>query len=235
MPPAVNEQISNYIEYFQAQHKKISQVSERLHRKLLVVTLLSALAEGRYPSFSGDKEKFVKLIEEHSSWPDAARVSVTQLHMGIIALGTNLNGLTPSFLGEVSHRHNSWVKHHNPSAIVGLENEPEPAEILSKSPTNEERKLVSKFTHSSLLYTYRCKLVHEFREPGHGFEFDESQAIPYYHAVTNTDHRNTTTELVYPTEWFVQLPLPILTSLQEYYIRSNTNPYDSYRFGSPWR
>jgi hypothetical protein len=44
-----------------------------------------------------------------------------------------------------------------------------------------------------------------------------------------------TTELVYPTGWFIELVPPILDSLAAYYVENERNPYDAYRFGSPWR
>ena len=197
--------------------------------------MLSALAEGRYPDLKGDANKFVKLIEEYSDWEHATHLSISQLHMHIIECGQTPPELTKSFAQKASRLYKDWRQLHNPTAVVGLGDDPNPADILPSSPTAKEKTLVNEMRHSSLLYIYRCKLVHEFREPGHGFEFDERESTPYYHSrMADFTDQTTTMELVYPTKWFVDLPMPILTRLETYYVSSCTNPYGSYSFGSPW-
>lgn len=232
MPSQLQKNIATYIGHFRDQHEKILLVDERLHRKLLIVSMLSALAEGRYPDLNGDANKFVKLIEEYSDWEHATRLSISQLHMHIIKRGQTPPKLAKSFLNEVSRLYEAWRKLRNPSASVDLGDDPCSADILPSSPTDEEKNLVKKVIHSSLLYKYRSKLVHEFREPGDGFEYDERDPTPYYHSVI--DNLAPPKELVYPTKWFLDLPLPILTGLESYYVSSCTNPNDSYNFGSPW-
>lgn len=227
--------IVTYIDHFKSEHKKLLTLEERLHGKLLVVAMLSALAEGRYPKVHGDKAKFVKLIETYADWPDATSVSVPQLEMQIKELRGDMgSGLSENFVNGLSHRQAAWHDRRNRGEISRLSIDPKPDDILPESPTPEEIRLVEDMKHSSLLYRYRCKLVHEFREPGHGFEFDKRDETPFYHSMTDIDSDSETMELVYPTQWFLNLPLPILNSLEKYYINTGTNPYDSYSFGSPW-
>ncbi len=236
MSSKIQDDVATYISHFRSEHEKLLRLEERLHRKLLVVAMLSALAEGRYPSVRGDKAKFVKLIETYSDWPDATSVSVSQLEMQIkIRGGATVSGLSENFVEGLSRRHADWHDRRNRGDIPRLGIDPKPEDILPKSPTQEEKNLVEGTKHSSLLYRYRCKLVHEFREPGHGFEFDQRDASPYYHSMTELDGHSETIELVYPTQWFLDLPLPILTGLETHYIDTGTNPFDSYNFGSPWR
>jgi hypothetical protein len=116
----------------------------------------------------------------------------------------------------------------------GLKVDPKPADLLPKLPNEWELKLVDEAKHSSLLYECRCVLVHEYRKPGHGFDFDRRYLSPYYHAVQGSSGKETI-ELVYPTAWFLNLLPPILDSLGAYYIANGHDPYDSYEFGSPWR
>lgn len=235
MTSKLQDEIATYIGHFRTEHKKLFLLKERLHRKVLVVTIISALAEGRYPCISSDKAKFVKLIEAYSGWEDAASVSISQMEMQIEIRGdATAVGLSESFVNGLSRRAADWHDRCNRGDIPRLGIDPKPADILSQSPTQEEIEITEGAKHSSLLYRYRCKLVHEFREPGHGFEFDERDTSPYYHSMTNLDDDSETIELVYPTQWFLNLPLPILMGLKTYYIDTDTNPYDSYNFGSPW-
>jgi len=231
----LQDDIEAYITHFRCEHEKLLCLKERLHRKLLVVAMLSALAEGRYPRVRGDKAKFVRLIETYSDWPDATSVSVGQLEMQIKKRGdATAAGLSKNFVEGLLGRNKDWHDRRNRGAIPRPGIDPKPEDILPNSPTQEEKKLVEGTKHSSLLYLYRCKLVHEFREPGHGFEFDQRDRLPYYHSMTHLNDDSETLELVYPTQWFLDLPLPILTELKAYYIEKGTNPFDSYRFGSPW-
>ncbi len=227
--------ISSYFEYFKDQHEKIVQVRERLHRKLLVVTFLSALAEGRYPHISLDREKFLTLIQEHSGWADSNRVSISQLYMSTLNRSSTSSNLSETFIASIEDRYERWIRRRNPSEVFDLNSDPEPESILSISSTTAEKKLVHDFCHLSLLYVYRCKLVHEFREPGYGFEFNESHNAPFYHSLTDLDDGSTEMELVYPTQWFVNLAEQILESLEAQFTLTKTDPYAAYRFGSPWR
>lgn len=234
----LEDDIGQYIHHFQSEHDKLRKLPDKLHRKLLVVTMLGALAEGRYPKNrypkARDAEKFVNLVEEHSEWVHATSVSASQLEMRIKKLGgANALGLSSDFIEKL--RAADWRKPHNQSEIVGLGEDPKAEDVLPTFPNKEERKLVDEVKHSSLLYRYRCTLVHEYREPGHGFEFDQSSSVPFYHTMMNMPDRHETTELVYPTNWFLELVPPILTRLKTYYIEERVNPYDSYEFGSPWR
>ena len=236
MSSELQNDIGRYINYFRSEHKKLLHLEHCLHRKLLVVAMLSALAEGRYPNVRGDKDKFVKLIETYANWPGATSVSVPQLEMQIKEFcDTGPYGLSENFINGLSHRQARWHDRRNRGEIPRLGIDPKPEVILPEFPTKEEKQLVEDMKHSSLLYRYRCKLVHEFREPGHGFEFDERDKTPFYHSVMSIDSDSETIELVYPTQWFLDLPPPILDGLETHYIDTGTNPYDSYDFGSPWR
>lgn len=228
-------QLSTYINHFRSEHKKLLHLEHPLHSKLLVVAILSALAEGRYPNLQGDKKKFVNLIETYADWPDATSVSVSQLEMQIKNYDTVPCGLSENFINGLSRRQAEWHDRRNRGKIPRLGIDPKPEDILPESPTQKEKRLVEDMKHTSLLYHYRCKLVHEFREPGSAFEFDKRDETPYYHSMMDIESDSETMELVYPTQWFLNLPPPILDGLETYYIETGTNPYDSYNFGSPWR
>ena len=235
MPSNLQDEISAYIRYFRSEHEKLLRIEERLHRKFLVVTMLSSLAEGRYPNVRGDQDKFVKLIETYSKWPDATSISVFQLEMQIKKLKDGPpSGLSRNFVEDISCRYADLHSPDRQGRILGLDIDPTLKDLLQKYLNKEDKKLVKGTKHSFLLYRYRCKLVHEYREPGHGFEFDQRRPSPYYHSSMNPYDQSATIELVYPTQWFLELPQTILAGLETHYINAGTNPYDSYKFGSPW-
>lgn len=216
---ALPNDIAIYIGHFKRENSKLGQVAERLHRKMLAVTMLGALAEGRYPTVKGDGDKFTQLIEHHSGWAYSRSISASMLAKSIATRGTIVSGALTSALS------NYWQVGRLENITRGLTVDPTEADILPRNATDAERKLVRSFRHSSLLYTYRCKLVHEFRVPGHPHEFTDSDDEPIYRH----------DELVYPTNWLLELIPPILVSLETHYLQSATNPYDSYNFGSPWK
>ena len=152
----LQDSIETYIGHFRTEAKRVRRLRSDLHCKVLVVTMLDALARGRYPDpNTKNQDRFVKLVEE--------------------------------------------------------------------------------FKHSQRFYRYRCTLVHEYRQPGHGMEWGRGDKAPYYHSMMDSKGKKRWLELVYPTGWFLDLVSPLLKSLETYYTDNSINPYASYTFGSPWR
>jgi hypothetical protein len=60
-------------------------------------------------------------------------------------------------------------------------------------------------------------------------EWGRRHKAPYYHSMSDSKGKRRWLELVYPTGWFLYL-VPMT-----YYIDNGINPYDSYKFGSPWK
>jgi len=87
--------------------------------------------------------------------------------------------------------------------------------------------------HAELFYVYRNHLVHEFREPGYGMEFDKKDTTPHY---MNQDDGagNQRWELCYPTGFFTQLVTNTLANLRNHLERNDLDPYSFYEFGSIW-
>jgi hypothetical protein len=214
VPDDLRSEIHQYVGYFREAHEKIRRVDERLHRKILSVTMISTLAEGRYAS-GRDRQKFVRLIEEHSGWAQSKAVSVIQLAAVIEARGKL--GLSTAFVEKVQ------AFGRDPNRTTDIFSDPERDRLLTALSTKEETRIVNDATHASLLYMYRCKLVHEFREPGYPWEFDDDVEPIYRFG-----------ELVYPVGWLLELVAALIASLEGHYLSSRTNPYDAYKFGSPW-
>jgi hypothetical protein len=164
---------------------------------------------GRYPKTreGEDKRRFVRLVEEYSGWPDATRVSVSQLKYSLDH-DTRTQSATPF----KSHL-NDLLAQTRQFALPSVSSDPEHATLLAVGPNTAETQLLSEAKHSSLLYHYRNRLVHEFRRPGYGMELSSDNSRPYYHSMSDADDV-TTWELVYPLEWLSSLP-PIVLRLAE--------------------
>lgn len=222
--------IERYFDYFQTEYERILSVEVPLHRLILIVIFISALARGRYPSTEEreDKKRFVRVLEECSGWGDAKRVSISQLKY---SLDHDKN--TQAATGFKSHVDSS-LSQTPPFSLPSVSEDPAYSALLSAGPNEAEKRLLDEAKHSSLLYYYRCRLVHEFRRPGYGMELSSDNTRPYYHSMSNEDDV-TSWELVYPVEWLTALPNTILRNLKAYYLAKDRDPYAGYDFGSHWR
>ena len=212
--------------YFQNELRAISSYQSKLHKKLLIVGLLDALARGRHPSY-GNRERFTKLISDYGEWPDGARLSLPQ----IVVLSSELSP-TSKLTMEAERRLSTWTE----SSIPRLGLDPMPAELDPFIHSENERRLLNSCSHLQLAYLYRNHLVHEFREPGHPMEVSNDNQSPYYFGVASINNPNRASwELVYPDGFFINIAHSAIKNLAQYYIDAEINPYDQYSFGSPWR
>jgi hypothetical protein len=228
----LQDHIDTYIGHFRTEAKRVRRLRTDLYCKVLVATMLDALACGRYPNEKGNRVRFVKLVEEYLAWPHARLISASQLLMNIEKRGgPGACGVSDEFVKRL--RGGDWRRNRNSSDIDGIGTDPT-VDDLSPT-TKEEKALVNEFRHSQRFYRYRCTLVHEHRKPGHGMEWGRRHKAPYYHSMSDSKGKKRWLELVYPTGWFLDLVPPVLKSLETYYTDNAINPYDSYEFGSPWR
>lgn len=225
MPHELDDDISTYIGHFRSEHAKLMALSDDLHKRILAVTMLSALAEGRYPSERRPGVQFVRLIEAYSAWSDCTSISVSSLVMA----ESRAPCLSANIMTEVVRRTAVW-RARNESRL-----DPPAANIVPDNASTADRKRIDQFKHAELLWVYRNKLVHEYRKPGHGMDSPTAER-PFYHGMTHLgDIRRETVELAYPVKWLIGLIPRVIDSLERHYLDSRTNPYDSYDYGSPWR
>jgi hypothetical protein len=222
------EAIERYFDHFCEEYERILLIEVPLHQTILIVTFLSALARGRYPKTreGQDKQRFVQLIEEYSGWEDVRRVSVPQL----LSCLEQEQSMCPSDF----HNAVRSLFAQRRVRIANLSEDPELSVLENENPNKVETRLLSEAKHSSLLYHYRSRLVHEFRKPGYGTELSNDNRRPYYHW-RHAEDETLTQELVYPTRWFTSLPKTVLTGLKAYYSTVDLDPYSGYDFGSHWR
>ena len=80
-----------------------------------------------------------------------------------------------------------------------------------------------------MLYAYRNRLVHNFRESGYPIELPSDGSEPYY-----MGYMNAPCQLVFPVGLFKDLCTQCLNGLKRYLEKNDINPYDNYNFGEMW-
>ncbi len=219
--------IEQYCQYFEEKVAEVSAIRPALFQKVLLMAILDTLARARSPKTQGNKKRFLGLIRQCAEWPDAERISLPQLSL----LLRDRAALTASlFAREVENRLGAWEY----GRIYRLEKDSRPEDLEPFAHTTEERNLVKDCRHVHRFYTYRCYLVHEFREPGHGMEISDDGDSPYYHGMSDLAG-SATWELVYPVGFFRLLAKRSLSNLKRHLLDNDFDPYSFYEFGSPWR
>ena len=229
MPNA--DDVENYIDHFRKRLESIRACDAAvMEKKILLVTILAALAVGRYPNTQHDRKRFQELVSSHSDWPDGYRLFLPELAKRIT---TDLRyRLHPELLKRIeggkpprTDVQTSRISREFPSL----------GEVLPGDASEHDKNFLVNGSLLHLLYEYRNTLVHEFREPGHGFEFDKREREPYFHPVSDLNGEVEKLELVYPLGFFDRLVESVLFSLKNWYIDNGINPYERYDFGSPWK
>lgn len=232
--------IKRFISHFTkeiGQIKEISGPSIETFRKTLYVSLIDAVSRSVYVRKKGNRDRFVSLIRNFSNWETKERVSLPHL---IRLLELNPDPVFEPVREKAFELFSTWQASWG---NIPLTHDPEFKEIDKLWPKDKEYRMpiegisLESLTHTHLLYAYRNTLVHELRTSGYGMELEEDKK-PFYHDLDSYDSSegppSVTIELVYPTQFFHNLSLSIISNLEEYLIRNDINPYDSYKFGTYW-
>ncbi len=154
------EQIDRFISYFKDQLTAIERLPSDLHKNVLLSVILDTLAVARFPELPGRRNsspRFKKLIRECTFWTDCEKISIPQLFYNLETSGKNTQ-----LFKEVEKRFQRWGYGH----IYGLENDIFRSEIEELATTKEELNSINYSSHFELLYLFRNRLLHEFRQPG---------------------------------------------------------------------
>jgi hypothetical protein len=213
--------VSKFIGHFQAQLDQIAQVPSEHFQKILYSLILDPLAQAAYPAASSRKN-VVFLIQNLTSWADADRVSLIQLKLALRS-----KQLT-------KYRLYREVKKRLEIQSIGfqtpLSTSPHKSELLTFAASKEENKLLDLCTYANLFYTYRCNLVHEFREPGYGVDWERSSSEPYYGQSSFGER-----ELVFPLRFVSRIANEALENLEVYLLANRIAPRSKFKYGSFWQ
>lgn len=220
----IDDDIDRYFEYFAAELLSIRRLGSRrrLHKKILLTALIAGLSSRRYP-LERDRKRFGDLVTAFADWPSGLRVGVPMVLV------------QPALKSKAALRRirRAATFRASPGEVVSIETDPLPLEVLPNA-TPTELAFLEQHMHRYLLCDYRSTLVHEFREAGHGFEFDQREVEGFYFSVKEMGRRGTRWELTYPLGLLVRLTRNILRNLKADHRARGVSPYEGHRFGSPW-
>ncbi len=217
------EDISSFIGHFENQFLRIKEVESSLFQKVLIATAFDTLSRAAFgKSRGGQKLRNLRLISEITKWQDHDRIGLPQLALRLTEKG--FKG-TPLFK-KVEAILDSWEK----GDVIPLSMLPRLPDLqLEKLGDRSGAEHIESAQLGSLFYTYRCTLVHEFRQPGYGMELD-GEDVPYFHLMEGSQW-----ELVYPVGFFHGLFRKTLDELKTFLKARGINPYTNFEFGSQWR
>ena len=218
--PSIDEHVDQFADYFLGECSQIASINNSHFQLTLYFTLIDALGRSRYPKGTS-YDRLVRLIQRYSGWPYTDRINLSQLHLSL-----SRNNVTQGRLYEVVIKK---LLRWQDGLVCHPKNEPEKAELESVA-TTAERPLLEQNTYSALLYPLRNLLVHEFRSPGYGMNFNNADDEPYCHSYINLPRQT-----VFPPRFLQRLCVGCISNLRAYFKARQIDPYTRYEFGSLWR
>jgi hypothetical protein len=232
----VEEQIERFTDYFLRQVNEIEAVTgpspqeNKLFQKMLFSILLDTLSVAASPTiFDKNKKRFTTFINSCSSWPDKNKVSSPQLLLTLKKQQLT-NGAIYSF---VSSKVRAW----GGGGTLRSDVDPTMDEIIALNGSRAETAAAQNSRYDLLLYAYRNSLLHEFRQPGYGFDFPEEENAFYQsmlHA-SGQEGEGFSWQLSFPLLFFRRLCLSSIWGLHILLTKENRDPYEAYPFGSRWQ
>lgn len=222
------QKVNQFCSYFQNNINEIEKLNNHLYKKILIVSLMDTLSRvWTKGEEKKNKLRFLKLIRECIKWEHADRISIPMTVDRIRE--DNIKG-NDKLMREID----GLFKKFQDGGIPRIDINPFFNEIEHLAISNEEKEILKNSRYAELFYTYRNNLIHEFREPGNGMEFSNDNKSPYYHGLLNLDSQTKTWELVYPTNFFINLSNIALAAIKAFLTSNNLDPYSFFKFGSPW-
>jgi hypothetical protein len=222
MSAPYKREIRRFIDHFRDEVAAIGNIASPLHRGILLAIALDPLARAAYgPGLNRDR--FTRLIRELSGWSECERISLPQLQQRLRAARRSRNRL----YRDASKRLNDW----GGSLRIDLLRSPVAAELLPLAQANEA-KLIAECRYSELFYIYRNNLVHEFREPGYGWDVSGMSVRPFYMSYLGREEQ---WELTFPIGFLQRLLETTIEGVQTHLLSGKIDPYSQFQFGSTWK
>ena len=236
---SVDKKIDKFISFFEDQLVAIESMDApksiashvfdtKLYRIILYVSLMDCLSGIRYPELRDSgrhKDKFIKLIDEYSSWDKKDFVSVPILKerlkfiKGFTKVKRNIKKILEQCKGYYGR-------------TIGIDEVDKHIDVFLPLTKNKlELRLLEETRHKYLFYKYRNFVIHEFRQPGYAMgTFGEGSKEPIYHGYIGKN----TWVLLYPVGFFQKVAECSVCNLKRYFKKNRINPYDHVRRTSDW-
>jgi hypothetical protein len=225
---ANKDKIESFCSYFHDRIIEIDGLNNPLYQKILIVILMDTLSRVWTRGLENkNKLRYLKLIRECINWEHSDRISVPMTIYRLENINLKINV-------QLRRKIDDLFNNFQNGRILRIDIDPFYSEIKYLAESREEKGLLKNSRHPELLYTYRNNLIHEFRKPGHGMEFSDDNESPYYHGMRDLDRGENTWELVYPTNFLINLSKVALNSVKTFLASKKLDPYSFFKFGSPW-
>lgn len=225
MATQYQESISQYVEYFREQGRRIEKVEYALHKKLLYLAALDSIARAAFGGTGTHRLRFGRLLGEIVSWEYRDHVSLPQLQLALAKSHLDSGDLFQYVDGKLSH----WNRCEPHKASSS----PRREELHVYVNAEVESKAIALATYGELLYTLRNNIVHEFREPGYGVEVSHDTPCPYHHMFSRERHGNSW-ELVFPQSLFGYIFQEAIQKLDHYLNAESIDPLAQFKLGTMW-
>jgi len=228
-----------FFEYFAQQLARIELLDAaelKIHKKMLYVALIDALAGVVYPA-SGNRERFTAVVRQFGGWADSERISVPHLAR---ALRLNPDPAYNTIREKVQKELSSWSN----GDLIPITRDIEAGIVGTHWP--KDKHLANPVTgtpwahlkHLELLYSYRNALVHGFRPLGSDFEFTDDDA-PFYISTYTMKAQGTFAEvdywdLIYPSNFFRTLATSVLSGVKAHIEQIEADPIEVLKGGKYW-
>lgn len=240
------DSIADFCAYFERQVTTIGKViiahdttlnadvdvgSEFRYRKVLYVTAIDTLAGLRfhrsaYPQLSRqNRERFMRFVREHASWPEGHLVSLP-----FLAEELESKKLLERPLGQHVAAKVAQISTEDGGAHLVKEIDESSSELKALASMEREEDALREYQHLALLYRYRNSLVHESREPGKAMEVFGTSGEPYYHGYLDDPRWY----LTYPLALFEGLLLRSIASFRDYLGSNAIDPYSLVEDKARW-
>ena len=218
------DDINTYVSYFEEQINKVTDLEDKLYKKILYLCMLDTLGKARYPKHDNQK-RIISFLLNYAGSADMTRVSMPQLLFNLDHILKDSAKSTSRLYVYVKQKTDGLISGH---FYRGHEVDPFYNEVASYANVKEKKKL-KLARYAELFYTFRNQLVHGFNETAHCFEMSSDSTNPYYHS-----ERNGPWQLYFPADYFKSLCTEGLNNLKTYLEDNGINPYERYDFSDMW-
>ena len=168
------EKINRFCDYFVGEVGSVPANASNLQKKLLFCCLIDTLGRAAFPLESSQHTRFVNLVNTFSCWELRKHVSMQQVLLRLAERKLTNNRLCEGLRQRIS----GWQT----GTVMSAATDPQLDEMMSLADSDQEKKVIRECLHTELLYHYRNRLVHEYRESGYGFELSDDGDEPFYHS-----------------------------------------------------
>jgi hypothetical protein len=238
-----------YMELISTAECEQNLTHQNVPSKILCCSIFDAISKSVFPEITSNRERYISLVRRCDSWPESKKVSLLHL-VRLFEITKNIPPNTNQLVELAQQKFNrifpisnNLSRNHVPiSSDINLE------DILTLWPKQNSTHIKiggvkpHQLMHENLLWLYRNSVVHEYRNPGQGFEL--GQYVPEYAFYQKLSTINSLTdkgfnftnrwELVYPVNFFINLCKEALNVAALNHLENQTCPFQGYSEGTYW-